>query len=117
MKQAGLGFRRAALHGPAAYLASLGASRDLAALLYAQLLDPDAEAAAGQLELDSLNANLPPLKKLTLSAALASKQKAPASALNTAGHEERLAGATLVEPWCFASWPRRPPAPRGATLG
>ena len=97
-KQAGLGFRSAVLHGEAAFLASLCASRDKCReLLPAFTLNADAEGSEFATNLAAYNAKLPADKRYTPQDILGCRQQSLSHTLDEAGHEKRLAEVCMTD--------------------
>lgn len=91
---AGLGMRRAGLHAPAAFIASVGSSGPLARALDAAYLQRgDADMLEVDAALGVLNAELPPERRFAREAALAARQQQMSRAIDDAGHAARLADA------------------------
>ena len=104
LKHGGLGLRPSALHAPAAYLASVGASAAACAQLDANFAPP---AVLGDPlvadALQSLNRGLPAGARLSVAAALSSRQRHLSQALDEAVLARRTARASLVDRATIAS--------------
>ncbi len=97
-KFAGLGFRSAALHGEAAYLASSCGSREKChALLSSFSLDGGEDTSHFGLNLAAYNNKLPADKRLNPESVLNQSQKTLSEALDAAGHEKRWQQASIVD--------------------
>ena len=97
-KHAGLGFRSAARHGEAAYLASSCAARDTCKLLLPTFsLDADSPASNFGTNLSAYNAKLPDDAHLSAQAVIGRSQKSLSEALDKNGHEARLRDACITD--------------------
>ena len=97
-RHAGLGFRSAAHHGEAAYLASACASREKCRnLLPTFSLDGDMPASHFGLNLASFNAKLPADKDLTPQSIVGRSQKSMSEALDECTYNVRLQNVSLTD--------------------
>lgn len=97
-KHAGLGFRSAARHGEAAYLASACASREKCRSLLASFsLDADAPASHFGINLSNFNAKLPDDKRLTPQSIIGQSQKTFSGTLDAISFENRKQNASLTD--------------------
>ena len=94
MAHAGLALRQTALHAPAAYMASLGASSDLARALDAEFSTDTPHMARA---LTAYNNLVPEPQRLSAEAALVAKRRDLSAAVDHAGHETRLSTACMED--------------------
>ena len=126
-RHCGLGLRQAALHAPAAYLSSLGATLNLCCQLdQGYCLNFNNAESDEALALATFNASLPPDRPLAPQAALEDGQKALSYLLDKTGHDERVASASMVdkatllseaEPGARAFWTAPPSFNLGLAVG
>ena len=89
-----MALRQTALHAPAAYMASLGASSDLARTLDAEFSTDTPHMARA---LTAYNNLVPEPQRLSADAALAAKQRDLSAAVDHAGYETRLSTTCLED--------------------